>query len=400
LLGSDENPNIKFFDDSIVAKRNRSKSTVGRKRETSFLNDNTGKIVETFIPPAPSNQGIQDNSFRYNCFPRNLNHSLFGKIRSPKKLQDVKTQISVRQSAITRSSVRSSEAMKRKIMSQLLKPHSGPSMKHVEKDVNWALHAIVYRGGGDHIIAPDLLEKAWDILFDARSHQLLQMVGIITIQRRWLAHRPYLRNIHNDRRNWIRAPAMRQSWRRLKSSVSMIQAHYRRKHVRSLFQSAILFVSKIQAAIRGFITRRRVYAELNKRITSYREQIVLLWDRVYTPLFYRSRFWILDKLPLFLSHALHEEELAGLYRSLGIELTEASENTDTLLVESAVHETFLQVKMKLDESCVDQAIFPAETDTRSTLALHLTLASEQVALERVRFALLILCIHASQPTFF
>jgi len=73
-----------------------------------------------------------------------------------------------------------------------------------------------------------------------------------------------------------------------------------------------------------------------------------------------------------------------LYRSLGIELTEASENTDTLLVESAVHETFLQVKMKLDESCVDQAIFPAETDTRSTLALHLTLASEQVALERVQ----------------
>ncbi len=359
LLGSDENPNIKFFDDSIVAKRNRSKATVGRKRETNFLNDNSGKIVETFIPPAPSNQGIQDNSFRYNSFPRSLNHSLFGKIRSPKKLQDVKTQTSLRQSLITRSSVRSSEAMKQKIMSQLLKPHSGPSMKHVEKDINWALHAIVYRGDGDHFIAPDLLEKAWDILFDTRSYQLLQMVGIITIQRHWRSHRPYLRNIQHDRRNWVKAPTMRLSWRRLKSSVSMIQANYRRKQVRSLYQSAIVFVSKIQAAIRGFITRKRVYEELNERIEVYREQIVLLWDRAYTPLFYRSRFWILDKLPLFLSLALHEEELTGLYHSLGIQLAQAArrENADTLLVKSAVHETFLQVRPLLKKFLENQLQF-------------------------------------------
>ncbi len=109
----------------------------------------------------------------------------------------------------------------------------------------------------------------------------------------------------------------------------------------------ILFVSKIQATIRRFITHRRVYIELNKQITSYREQIVLLWDRFYTPLLYGSRLWILDKLLLFLSYALHEEELAVMYRNLGIELTEASENTDTLLVESVVYETFLLVRSLL-----------------------------------------------------
>jgi hypothetical protein len=43
-----------FFDESIVAKLNRSKTQL-KKGGTAFLDDSTDAVTETFNPPPPSN---------------------------------------------------------------------------------------------------------------------------------------------------------------------------------------------------------------------------------------------------------------------------------------------------------------------------------------------------------
>jgi len=88
-----DEPEVKFFDQSINAKINRSKKrslTLGRpgqkRKDTSFLHDTSGKISETYAPPPPSNWGLPDDgrSYSYGRFPP-LNPDLFGKIRTPRK---------------------------------------------------------------------------------------------------------------------------------------------------------------------------------------------------------------------------------------------------------------------------------------------------------------------------
>lgn len=53
-LTEPDHPQIKFFDESIIAKLNRSKTQL-KKGDTAFLDDTRDVITETFNPPPPSN---------------------------------------------------------------------------------------------------------------------------------------------------------------------------------------------------------------------------------------------------------------------------------------------------------------------------------------------------------
>ncbi|KAL3914565.1 MAG: hypothetical protein SGILL_006053, partial [Bacillariaceae sp.] len=82
-----ETPEIRYFDEAIIAKLNRSKKSTmanGGKRPTPFLKDTTWKVTKTFTPPPPSNLGLpeSDDTFTYGTFP-SLDPSLYGRIRRP-----------------------------------------------------------------------------------------------------------------------------------------------------------------------------------------------------------------------------------------------------------------------------------------------------------------------------
>ncbi|GMF38065.1 unnamed protein product [Phytophthora fragariaefolia] len=70
-------PEVKFFDQSINQKLNRS-LTIGKKKyDCSFLEDRSDEIQETFIAPPPSNIGLPDDGSVYKvsrlvpiCFKR------------------------------------------------------------------------------------------------------------------------------------------------------------------------------------------------------------------------------------------------------------------------------------------------------------------------------------------
>mmetsp|Transcript_15455 Transcript_15455/g.17692 ORF Transcript_15455/g.17692 Transcript_15455/m.17692 type:complete len:913 (-) Transcript_15455:149-2887(-) len=83
-------PEIRFFDESILAKRNRSKKATlvnGGKKPLPFLNDKTTwRVTQIFVPPPPNNLGLPDTedsrSYRYGTFPV-LDTARFGRIRPP-----------------------------------------------------------------------------------------------------------------------------------------------------------------------------------------------------------------------------------------------------------------------------------------------------------------------------
>ena len=83
-----EIPEIRFFDESIIAKRNRSKRTTlakGGKKPTPFLDDRTRwEVKKIFTPPPPNNLGLPDAeaTYRYGIFPV-LDVARFGRIRPP-----------------------------------------------------------------------------------------------------------------------------------------------------------------------------------------------------------------------------------------------------------------------------------------------------------------------------
>ena len=81
-------PEIRFFNESIIQKLNRSaKSGLTKKKDTPFLSDSSDIVSETFNPPPPSNWGLPDDGrvYVYSSFPH-LKPELFGKIRPPRHL--------------------------------------------------------------------------------------------------------------------------------------------------------------------------------------------------------------------------------------------------------------------------------------------------------------------------
>jgi hypothetical protein len=81
-------PEIQLFDESIIAKKNRSRKTIGKKTETPFLTDVSQKIREVYVPPQPSNLGLPDDGTIYcyaSGFPTCLEENLYGSLRPIKK---------------------------------------------------------------------------------------------------------------------------------------------------------------------------------------------------------------------------------------------------------------------------------------------------------------------------
>ena len=141
---------VLFFDESIVAKNNRSKlkTVKGKGRKTTpFLSDQSGAVTETYMPPLPSNWGLPDDgrTYHYVSFPR-LDLSLFGKIRPPKQWDQISRKGRRMASAAFLS-------QQQAILSKALSHGGGADQGTIptgregrpEKNVEWAIHALAYR---------------------------------------------------------------------------------------------------------------------------------------------------------------------------------------------------------------------------------------------------------------
>jgi hypothetical protein len=289
-----EIPEIRFFDESIAAKRNRSKRETlakgGKKKPTPFLDDRTTwEVKKIFTPPPPNNLGLPDAeaSYGYGIFPV-LDDSLFGRIRPPITWRQHTSLNSVMSTKKFDSKMKKSQ---NDIVKKALKPILANSSaisaaaKRSARDLEstlWALSIVpgVRSEGkstkstkGDEHTLPfskgnvKTLSTADTIMMDARRKQGILLDYIILIQALWrgfLARDYYNRNkfdLLESRRN--EELAAWESQERVRIQIRIHKAITIQRSVRMFLarQKKVLMLRAIiviQSTQRSYCKRKRL----------------------------------------------------------------------------------------------------------------------------------------------
>eukprot|EP00978_Attheya_sp_CCMP212_P021643 scaffold63488_cov51-Attheya_sp.AAC.2 len=259
-------PEVLFFDESILAKNNRSKKSTlisGGKTETPFLADNSGDVSETFTPPPPSNWGLPDDErlYDYGSFP-SLDTTLFGKVRPPKKWP----QISRQGQRATSSSFRHKQ---QEILSKALHHLNSPSDHNdtsSEIDVEWAIHALAYWESTSNIDSKADLERRKRLLRKGINTNLTDKVSVKKemvpeAKRLVLAERrkqSILLTLVMKVQSWSRMHIQKRRYQQIRYAVTVLQYQYRlrpiirevKDHVAILLTS-IHLVQRVSRGIHG-----------------------------------------------------------------------------------------------------------------------------------------------------
>eukprot|EP00536_Pseudo-nitzschia_multiseries_P002538 jgi/Psemu1/5747/gm1.5747_g len=287
-------PEIRFFDESIVAKRNRSKkSTLGikAKKPTPFLDDKTTWNVEkVFVSPSPNNFGIPDTekTYRYGTFPA-LDKKRFGRIRPPVKWPQLTNLDSVRYvtKADSKMKKKQNEIFRKAIRPVLVAPNAvAAAAKRTAKDLESTLAALsmnpptkqqetISRGPSEgentRPFPPrekvKTLSTAETIMMDARRKQHILLDLIIQIQalcRRYLARLEYDNyksvllesRMSRERVEWERQQIARKELankhrRLLHRKATTIQSFARMIPVRNQYNRVLRSIVVLQSIQRG-----------------------------------------------------------------------------------------------------------------------------------------------------
>ena len=109
----------------------------------------------------------------------------------------------------------------------------------------------------------------------------------------------------------------RKKYNSFRQSVILIQNMLRRKLLRNIYLTMRKAIIKIETRVRSWIICRLEKNNRNIMARLLRGDIVLLWEREYTPLAYRSKFYLMINGDSYLHLALYEEEKKRLIDSLG-----------------------------------------------------------------------------------
>ena len=444
------NPNqceVRIFDESIVAKKNRSKKMTlvkGGKRYTPFLADDSGQIKEIYTPPAPSNWGLDgDRSYHYVSFP-SLQSDLFGKIRAPKQWE----QVSKRSRLVSSVAWGQQQLLSKVLMTTSLQP----SLSNQTKDIDWAIHTLARLGEDGSIGEAEPsndLQRAKNLLVSSKQKQnqaIAQIVKMQSMYRMHVAHKlvcrlrdemavsPEIREAVLETKtdflvsaitcqrffrgfkarklagtrstaarrvqHWSRGVLIRQAYLQLVSSTTMVQSLARGRRTRFFYKLTLDTLALIQAQVRGRITRRNVTRLRQTRAHYYRLQLFELWRHTRTPLAYRSSFWDLIRGSGFLHFSMIQKELERCWDLLNVDFSSLADGNSPSMATTQYHR-YLLVEEQLEavrpkKERVQETYaklvpcFPSErpgTLQRSSdiqKAQLIHQASEQLTLERIR----------------
>lgn len=306
-ISDPDQPEVLFFDESIIAKNNRSRlrTVKGKgKKTTPFLSDQSGAVTDTFTPPAPSNWGLPDDgrTYHYVSFPK-LDRNLFGKVRPPKQWDQIKKK---RRRGASKAALKQQQAILSKALAAM-----GPNSEHgkrgpaaieeQEKDVEWAIHALAYRdtrlqGEGNlddalkkkHLkktkespsysantpsVALGDLPKAHSLILAARRKQSIQLAMIVNVQRlyrMYVARRRYdmlRRAVITLQRQHRKSPEIQEvivsKYERIVMNTVIIQRIFRGYSARMFLMRHLRAAILIQTWFRCVVARR-AYVRLLK----------------------------------------------------------------------------------------------------------------------------------------
>eukprot|EP00742_Colponemidia_sp_Colp-10_P008924 GILJ01009697.1.p1 GENE.GILJ01009697.1~~GILJ01009697.1.p1 ORF type:complete len:1130 (-),score=163.99 GILJ01009697.1:140-3529(-) len=285
---ADPFPEVRFFDESIKAKINRSKWAV-RKQDTPFLASNEDAIKETFVAPPPNTLGLDPNiNYRYDYFPR-FKADLFGPVRTVKPLVQ-------RERTINKSSAASAV-----LMVTLSRRTWQDTMKSIVKlQAMWrgVKERRKYMKIRSRVI---LIQKWW------RSYILLckerfafheARVASISVQRFWRGY--YHRNRFQQQKrsarkiqNKFRTHIAKVKYDAVRVGLIRLQAYFRMRRFRQQFLLYRRKATIISSHIRGMICRKRQKEWMGQIVKSIHQEILVNWDKCSVGLAYRSKFYTL-----------------------------------------------------------------------------------------------------------
>jgi hypothetical protein len=108
---------------------------------------------------------------------------------------------------------------------------------------------------------------------------------------------------------------------RRQRAVVLLQGLVHGRRTRFAYRLLLRAIRRLQALARGYILRLRLSYLFEVRMETYRQQILLLWQRAHTSLCFRSKFWPLIKETGFLRVSIAEAELRRLWEVLSINPT-------------------------------------------------------------------------------
>ncbi len=328
---------VKFLDEKIIEKLNRSIAVMKKKGETPFLDSVEMEIKSTYSAPLPDIRDLPRNViYTFDYFPR-LNKSLFGEPRPPRQLF---TEMETARAASTKfqqglsaiagedNSYTLNGNFKKTVtvemaVSGVVKIQALYRMYICRKRFHKSKAAVHY------IIQ---WYRRWRIKNLQRSINARLSTAAIKIQaivRRNLAKKIAARHLASiiKIQSVIRMRLKRKVVLKAIRSSTAIQSQWRSCRQRRKYLKVQDSVRVAQALVRGFLERRRSLRYRNQKVKEIRSNLALLWERACTSLVIRAKFWVLFKEPYsFLDLAVHIEELNRVNRVLVVAANAATNN--------------------------------------------------------------------------
>ena len=320
-----EMPEIKYFEESVADKKNRSLLNKFSAASTPFLNSCADEVSETYFPPPPNVSGLQiGQKFEYNRWPQ-LRMENVGPVRPVRTL------------------LKGAEKLRK--VNQLAIPNGYSTL---ETSFSWREN----KSGDDEMDAANKLES---VLNDGMERYNRVCAGIILFQslvRMRAACKKFRKSqasalviqrvfrgsegkkkaqservlfavkeqLHSIVRiqGMLRAFVARRRYRRFHQAILRLQAIARAGNTKKEYLLTKKRLRLATARARGFLTRIRDARQRREMFSAYQHQLVLLWKLELTTLHYRSLFWIMIREPTYLNLALLRDELCRLYDSVGV----------------------------------------------------------------------------------
>ena len=351
-LSDPDRPEIRFFDESILQKRNRSVATRS-KHATPFLDDASDEVRETFHCQPPSHWGLEAHQeYTYASFPR-LQDENVGDVRKPRRLFKEPEQLrrkgfrtragdSEAQQTFEQLVQRGLQRMAPRRFAAPPSSRAGPQPPAPEAaappgpSVDVLLRAVVALQSRARMrLAQGRVRALHRAASTIQAHVRAARAGKRArvdwdeMQRVVLRLQAFLRarlarNAVRRRRAallaaqaFARGAAARIRFLRLRAAATRLQAAERMRQARRSYAEVVRLIVVIQATFRGHKERSRSLRRRRALLATMRGLLYSLWVRAHTPLKDRSKFWLLFQGHSMLDLALHHQELERVAMLLG-----------------------------------------------------------------------------------
>ena len=337
-----EMPEIRYFEESIAEKKNRSRFNL-TTQSTPFLNSRVDDIAETYTPPTPSVSGLQvGQTFEYSKWPRlkldNVGPTRAARVllkggaemrRKANKLQvDCQKFSALAQSIYGSRMAEETDSSKSSVNGNINSHDSSSSAGHNQLQNVLEEGAVRYRKITSvisrvqsrirmRIIRERFLKQCSSIVRIQsifRSYVCSKRVGGMRVLASLKEQIVHIVRIQTKMRGFV----ARRKYIRIYSMILWLQAGARAGDSRKKYLHLRSHFHRLSGIMRGFLTRLQDERRRELLFDMYRGQLLLLWKMEHTTLYYRSLFWVMVRWPTYLHLAMLRDELFRLYNNIGL----------------------------------------------------------------------------------